>query len=129
MTLSNTDPGSKQTRVAVVSRAQVRRLAHQCGLGDIPGRGHALYAFAQAIVDATFKREARFTEAMRIFSQGGQPPYSGSFGVDLEALDDVLDERHPRKVGCEGADGLLRVHLESETCDVCAPHVLGKAPN
>lgn len=25
-----------------------------------------------------------------------------------------------RKVGCEGDDGLLRVHAESETCDVCA---------
>ena len=26
-----------------------------------------------------------------------------------------------RKVGCEGSDGLLRVHAESETCDVCKP--------
>lgn len=24
------------------------------------------------------------------------------------------------KVGCEGADGLLRVHAENETCDVCS---------
>lgn len=22
-------------------------------------------------------------------------------------------------VGCEGTDGVLRVHFESETCDVC----------
>ena len=27
------------------------------------------------------------------------------------------------KVGCEGADGLLRIHGEGETCDVCAPRV------
>jgi hypothetical protein len=25
------------------------------------------------------------------------------------------------QVGCEGTDGLLRIHAESETCDVCAP--------
>lgn len=25
------------------------------------------------------------------------------------------------RVGCEGDDGLLRIHKESETCDVCAP--------
>ena len=25
------------------------------------------------------------------------------------------------KVGCEGTDGLLRIHPEAETCEVCAP--------
>ena len=26
-----------------------------------------------------------------------------------------------QQVGCEGEDGLLRIHAESETCDVCEP--------
>ncbi len=30
-----------------------------------------------------------------------------------------------KKVGCEGSDGLLRVHLETEDCDVCRPATSG----
>lgn len=37
--------------------------------------------------------------------------------------DRLLHERNKsRQVGCEGDDGLLRIHLESETCDVCKNH-------
>ena len=27
----------------------------------------------------------------------------------------------PQQVGCEGADGLLRIHSPTDTCDVCGP--------
>ena len=30
-----------------------------------------------------------------------------------------LLKQSKRRVGCEGTDGVLRVHFESETCDVC----------
>jgi len=30
-------------------------------------------------------------------------------------------EERMLEVGCEGEDGLLRIHPESETCDVCSP--------
>lgn len=29
------------------------------------------------------------------------------------------------KVGCEGKDGLLRIHAADKTCEVCAPEVCG----
>ena len=36
---------------------------------------------------------------------------------------------HPREVGCETTDGLLIVHAESETCEVCSPaNVEGEVP-
>jgi hypothetical protein len=44
--------------------------------------------------------------------------------VILELLDrQQRDKPAPSamQVGCEGTDGLLRIHAESETCDVCAP--------
>lgn len=31
------------------------------------------------------------------------------------------------QVGCEGSDGLLRIHAESETCDVCRAHAHAQA--
>lgn len=30
------------------------------------------------------------------------------------------------QVGCEGADGMLRIHRKNETCDVCAPEKAGE---
>lgn len=35
-------------------------------------------------------------------------------------------DRQPeaRKVGCEDAEGLIRVHPETETCEVCAPALI-----
>ncbi len=33
----------------------------------------------------------------------------------------ALARKQTRKVGCEGDDGLLRIHLESDTCEVCKP--------
>jgi hypothetical protein len=47
--------------------------------------------------------------------------------MDEYARAAVLLDRQQRaapsamQVGCEGPDGLLRIHAESETCDVCAP--------
>lgn len=48
--------------------------------------------------------------------------------ADCRAAADDLDEATPepptpepeRRVGCEGEDGLLRVHAEVDSCDVCA---------
>jgi hypothetical protein len=42
----------------------------------------------------------------------------------IQVLRNALAEPEPtqeQQVGCEGTDGLLRVHNEREVCDVCGP--------
>lgn len=41
--------------------------------------------------------------------------------LDRELEDDPTERGSEQEVGCERSDGLLHIHPESETCDVCSP--------